>query len=277
MITTPRRLAVTGTAAAIALGLAGCTSNSPSPASSTPMPSATGTIKIGVSTDQPGVSLKEGTAYSGFDIKTAEYVAGKLGLTPEWVPVNQPDRITALENGEVEMIVATFSITDERKQKVDFAGPYFVAHQDLLIRRNDETIRGPKYLDGKVLCSVTGTTSAAYVKENFKGNITLREVPTFSECVRNLADSTVDAVTTDDLILAGFAATPEYKGILRVLGKGFTDENYGIGVKKGNTELVGKINAALRDYISSGAWKAALDETVKPSGYHIPDPPTVNG
>ncbi|MEI2779017.1 MAG: glutamate ABC transporter substrate-binding protein [Tetrasphaera sp.] len=276
-MTTQRRTLIAAAAGGLALGLTGCNSGSSTPSSSTPMPSATGTITIGVSTDEPGVSLKQGSAYSGFDIKTAEYVAGKLGLTPQWVPVNQPDRITALESGEVEMVVATLSITDERKQKIDFAGPYFVAHQDLLIRRNDEQLRGPEYLDGKTLCSVTGTTSAAYVKANFKGDITLREVPTFSECVRNLADSTVDAVTTDDLILAGFAATPEYKGLLKVVGKGFTDETYGIGVKKGNTELVGKINAALKEYISSGAWKDALDETVKPSGYKIPDPPTVGG
>jgi glutamate transport system substrate-binding protein len=102
-------------------------------------------------------------------------------------------------------------------------------------------------------------------------------VPSFSECVRNLANGDVDAVTTDDLILAGFAATPEYKGILKVVGKGMTDETYGIGVKKGDTAMVDKVNAALKEYISSGAWKAALDETVAPSGYKLPSPPTVGG
>ncbi|CCH72061.1 Glutamate ABC transporter glutamate-binding protein [Nostocoides australiense Ben110] len=261
---------------AVVAGAGACDSGSSPTTSTTPTASGTGTIKIGVSTDEPGVSLKEGNTYSGFDIKTAEYVAGKLGLTPQWVPIAQADRVSALQSGEVEMVVATFSITDERKQQVDFAGPYFVAHQDLLIRLNDQTITRPERLDGKILCSVTGTTSAAYVQSHYdKAKITLREVPSFSECVRNLANGDVDAVTTDDLILAGFAATPEYKGILKVLGFGFTDETYGIGIKKGNTDLVTKVNGALKEYISSGAWKQALEETVAPSGYKIPNPPTV--
>ena len=261
---------------AVVAGAGACASGSSPTTSTTPTASGTGTIKIGVSTDEPGVSLKEDNTYSGFDIKTAEYVAGKLGLTPQWVPIAQADRASALQRGEVEMVVATFSITDERKQQVDFAGPYFVAHQDLLIRLNDQTITRPERLDGKILCSVTGTTSAAYVQSHYdKAKITLREVPSFSEGVRNLANGDVDAVTTDDLILAGFAATPEYKGILKVLGFGFTDETYGIGIKKGNTDLVTKVNGALKEYISSGAWKQALEETVAPSGYKIPNPPTV--
>lgn len=277
MNTITRRAAVGLGALALGLGVAACSSDSSQTSTSTSSPSGTGTIRIGVATDEPGVSLKEGSTYSGFDIKTAEYVAGKLGLNPQWVPVAQGDRVSALVDGEVDLVVATFSITDERRQQIDFAGPYFVAHQDLLIRRNDEELTGPEKLDGKTLCSVTGTTSAEYVKATYKGKITLREVPSFSECVRNLANGDVDAVTTDDLILAGFAALPEYKGLLKVVGKGMTDETYGIGVKKGDTALVEKVNAALKEYISSGAWKKALDETVAPSGYKLPAPPTVGG
>ena len=80
-----------------------------------------------------------------------------------------------------------------------------------------------------------GTTSAAYVTSHFLGNIKLTEKPRFSDCVTALANSEVDAVTTDDVILAGFAAQPQYQGKLKVVGKGFSDEIYGVGVKKGNT------------------------------------------
>lgn len=261
------------------LGLTACSSGSSAPAvTSVSQSPGAKALKIGISTDEPGVSLKEGTTYSGFDITTATYVAQKLGYSPEqiaWTEINQGDRETALESGEVDLVVQTYSITPERQQKVAFAGPYFVAHQDLLIRRNDVTITGPERLDGKTLCSVTGTTSAAYVKENYQGKITLREVPTFSECVRSLASGDVDAVSTDDIILAGFAARPEYKGLLKVVGKGFTDEKYGVGVKKGDTATVEKVNAALTEYISSGAWSTALQQTVAPSGYTIPAPPKV--
>jgi glutamate transport system substrate-binding protein len=149
-----------------------------------------------------------------------------------------------------------------------------VAHQDLLVRRNEEEITSPETLNGKRLCSVPGTTSAANVKEKYLGQIDLVELPTFSDCVKALADSQVDAVTTDDVILAGFAAEDQYRGKLRVIGKGFSDEIYGIGIKKGDTAMVEKVNAALKQYIDDGSWAKSLNSTVRPSGYSIPDPPT---
>ena len=237
-----------------------------------------GSLTIGISDDEPGVSAKAGSGYAGFDIDVANYVAGKLGVPTAnitWKPIDPAERISSLTDGSVDLVVATFSMTPEREKEVSFAGPYFVAHQDLLIRRNDEDLTGPDTLDGRTLCSATGTTSADYVKANYKGKITLREVPTFSECVRNLFAGDVDAVSTDDLILAGYAALPRYKGVLRVVGKGFTDERYGIGVKKGDTATVDKVNAALKEFISSGEWKKSLDRHVAPSGYSIPSPPNV--
>ena len=137
-----------------------------------------------------------------------------------WKEANSDQRQQLLESGGADLIVSTFSITDQRKQVVDFAGPYFVAHQDLLVRRNDTEITGPEALDGKTLCSVPGTTSAAYVTSHFLGNIKLTEKPRFSDCVTALANSEVDAVTTDDVILAGFAAQPQYQGKLKVVGQG---------------------------------------------------------
>ncbi len=240
----------------------------------------TGTLTIGIADDEPGVSAKAGSGYAGFDIDVANYVAGKLGVPTAnitWKPIDPGERISSLESGAVDLVVATFSMTAEREKEVSFAGPYFVAHQDLLVRRNDEGLTGPDTLDGRTLCAATGTTSADYVKSNYRGKITLREVPTFSECVRSLAAGDVDAVSTDDLILAGYAAQPQYKGILRVIGKGFTDESYGVGIKKGDTATVDKVNAALKEFVSSGEWKASLDKHVAPSGYSVPSPPTVKG
>ena len=272
-----RVLAVLAIAAALAL--AGCSSGGTGTAPTKNDATGDAKITIGIADDEPGVGLKDGASYRGFDIDTANYVAGKLGVPTKnitWKALAQGDRVSALVNGEVDLVVSTFSITPEREQQISFSKPYFVAHQDLLIRRNDETITGPKTLNGKILCAASGTTSADYVKANYKGNITLHEVPTWSECVRNLANGDVDAVSTDDLILAGFAAQPEYKGILRVVGKGFTDESYGIGIKKGDTAMIDKVNAALKEYIESGEWKRSLDTWVAPSGYQIPSPPSVD-
>ena len=259
--------------------LAACgSSEGPNPNPSlVPGASPGGSLRIGISFDQPGLGMQDGDKYTGFDVITATYIAKSLGVAEEninWVEANPANRENLLASGAVDLVLSTYSITDERKQVVDFAGPYFVAHQDLLVRRNEEEITGPKTLDGRLLCSVTGTTSAALVKEQYKGKIELREYARFSECVDALNRSEVDAVTTDDVILAGFAAEPQYKGKLRVVGKGFSDENYGVGIKKGNTELVEQVNTALKEYIPDGSWKAALDQTVRPSGYKIPAPPT---
>jgi glutamate transport system substrate-binding protein len=260
--------------------LAGCGSGggggpNPTPA---PVPGAPGgKLTIGIAFDQPGLGLKTGDAYTGFDVDTAIYLAGALGVTRDnitWKEANSDQRQQLLESGQADLIVSTFSITDQRKQVVDFAGPYFVAHQDLLVRRNDTEITGPDRLDGKTLCSVPGTTSAAYVTSHFLGNIKLVEKPRFSDCVTALANSEVDAVTTDDVILAGYAAQPQYQGKLKVIGDGFSDENYGVGIKKGNTALVDQVNTALKQYVADGSWAAALRITITPSGYPLPAPPT---
>jgi len=236
-----------------------------------------GKLTIGISFDQPGLGYRDGDTYTGFDVLAATYVAQALGVPKEnitWQRADPADREKLITDGDVDMVFSTYSITEERKKKVDFAGPYFVAHQDLLVRRNETDITGPDTLGGRVLCSVTGTTSSDYVKTNFLGDIKLVEYPRFSDCVAALAASKVDAVTTDDVILAGFAAQPEYKGKLKVVGDGFTDERYGVGIAKGDTELVAQVNSALQQFIEDGSWRAALDSTVGPSGYAIPDPPT---
>ena len=268
------------TAIALLLVLTACSSSDerPNPSPSTVAGATTnGKLTIGIAFDQPGLSLKTGDSYTGFDVDTATYVAAALGVPAAnitWKQADGDERQRLLTSGEADLIVTTFSITDERKQQIDFAGPYFVAHQDLLVRRNEEEITSPETLNGRRLCSVPGTTSAANVKEKYLGQIDLVELPTFSDCVKALADSQVDAVTTDDVILAGFAAEDQYRGKLRVIGKGFSDEIYGIGIKKGDTAMVEKVNAALKQYIDDGSWAKSLNSTVRPSGYSIPDPPT---
>ena len=265
---------------ALVVLLTACSSTDerPNPSPATVSGAATdGKLTIGIAFDQPGLSLKAGDSYSGFDIDTATYVAAALGVPAANITWKQADgdtRQQLLTSGEADLIVTSFSITQERKQQVDFAGPYFEAHQDLLVRRNETEITSPETLNGKRLCSVPGTTSAANVKEKYLGQIVLTELPTFSECVRALADSKVDAVTTDDVILAGFAAEDQYRGRLKVIGRGFSDELYGIGVKKGDTAMVNKVNAALKQYIDDGSWAKSLNSTVRPSGYSIPNPPT---
>lgn len=140
----------------------------------------------------------------GFDVDVAKYVAKKLGYSEDqiiWKEAPSKQREAMIQNGDVDMILATYSITDERKKAVSFAGPYFVAGQDLLVRKDDNSINGPEDLNGKRLCSVTGSTSAATVKEKFASEVQLMEQPGYAECATALFSGIVDAVTTDDIIL----------------------------------------------------------------------------
>ncbi len=236
-------------------------------------------VVIGIKFDQPGLALKnpDGT-FSGFDVEVAKYVAGKLGVDPaniEFKEAKSAEREGLIERGEVDYIVATYSITDARKEKVNFAGPYFIAHQDLLVKSDNTDITGPDAMAGKILCSVTGSTSAQKVKDKYAADVALQEYGTYTECVEALLSGAVDAVTTDDVILAGFAA--QHPGELKVVGKGFSDENYGLGLKKGDAAGTTAINAAIVSMIADGSWKQALTDTVGPSGYTIPTPPTPAG
>ena len=227
-------------------------------------------IKIGIKFDQPGLGLKQpdGT-YAGFDVDVATYVAGQLGYKPsqiEWVETKSADRENALARGDVKFIAATYSINDERKKKVDFAGPYLLAHQDLLVKK-DSTIAKATDLNGKNLCSVTGSTSAQNIHDTIAPKANLRENSGYSECIAALQSGAVDAVTTDDSILAGFAAQDKFKGQFKLAGLKLSNENYGIGVKKGDSATVTKINTALEKMVSSGAWQTAVTKNFGPANY----------
>lgn len=234
---------------------------------------AGGSVNIGIKYDQPGLGLKEATGYTGFDVEVANYVAKELGYgTVNFIETPSAQRETMIQGGQVEMIFATYSITDARKEKVSFAGPYFVAGQDLLVR-TDSDITGPDTMNGKKLCSVTGSTPAKRIKDEHSKDVQLQEYDTYSKCVEALNSGAVDAVTTDNVILAGYAAQPQYAGKLKVVGKPFSTENYGVGIKKGDVALCEKINTALTKMVDSGDWQKALDKTVGPSGF-TPDPAT---
>jgi glutamate transport system substrate-binding protein len=261
--------------------LAACGSTTSAPVYTTVAHPANGKIVIGIDVTEPGLGYKSGNTYSGFDVDTARYIAHDLGYPEQqivWKPVIPGDRETLLESHKVDMVVATYSITPARAKVVDFAGPYFIAHQGLLIRRNDDPraagsigalgigpaathpIGGLSTLDGRRLCTAAGTTSAQRIAEHYRAEkIKLVTYPDINHCVAALDDGGVDAVTTDDVILAGFAA----------------HERYGVGIPKGDTKLVAQVNAALRRYIADGSWKRSLERNIAPSGYSLPAAPVV--
>ncbi|MFV0133264.1 glutamate ABC transporter substrate-binding protein [Streptomyces sp. HMX87] len=226
-------------------------------------------ISIGIKFDQPGLGQKTPQGYEGFDVDVATYVAKKLGYSEdqiEWKESKSADRETMLQRGDVDFIAATYSITPEREEKVDFAGPYLLAHQDVLIRSDDDSIKDPKDLKGKKLCSVTGSTSAQNVNDKLDLQADLQNYPTYSACLSGLQNGAIDALTTDDSILAGYAAQEQFKGKFKLGGFKMTNENYGIGVKNGS-DLKAKINDALEAMVADGSWQKAVDENLGPANY----------
>lgn len=276
-----RRPMALAAAGVLLVGLAACGSGSSSTSGSAAASSEAATgkkIKIGTKFDQPGLGLKQGSEMSGFDVDVAKYVAKQLGSNSpdiEWVQAVSAQRETLISSGQVDMIVATYSITDKRKESVSFAGPYFIAGQDLLVRSDESGIVGPESLDGKKLCSVKGSTSAQKVKDKVPG-VNLVEFATYSECMAGLISKGIDALTTDDTILAGFASQSQFKGKVKVVGKTFSTENYGIGIKKGDTALCTKVTDAITKMIKDGDWQKAVDKHFGPAGYKAGagNPPT---
>jgi len=275
------RLAVTLGTAAVLVTVAACGSSSNGSSSSSGSGSASGVIGkaasqkklvIGVKADQPGLGLQTGSTYEGFDIEIGKIVAKGLGVDPsaiEWKTTVSANREAFIQQGQVDLVIATYTINDERKQKVDFAGPYYVAGQDLLVPV-DSTITGPESLAGKKVCSVTGSTPAKRIQTDYK-TAHLQQFDTYSKCVTALAGKQVDAVTTDDIILSGYASQAQYAGKFKVVGKKFSTEPYGIGLKKGDTAGCNKINDILKAAAADGSYKAAWGSTLAKSGSATPE------
>lgn len=234
-------------------------------------------FKIGIKYDQPGLGFRESDgSFTGFDVDMARVIAEGLGYDEseiEFVEAVSANRETFLQNGTVDMILATYSITDERKEVVDFAGPYYVAGQDLLVAADNTDITGPDSLDGKTLCSVTGSTSAEKVRDEYSDQVQLQELDSYGKCAEALLGGQIDAVTTDDIILAGLSnANP---GELKVVGAPFSEENYGVGLPKDSADR-DKINDLIEAAFEDGAWEKAFNDNLGDSGYPLPAPPTVD-
>jgi glutamate transport system substrate-binding protein len=271
------RVAAMATAAALSLTVAACggDDNAGSGGSASGIVGKAQSSKklvIGVKSDQPGLGLQTGSAYEGFDIEIGKIIAKGLGVDEsgiEWKTTVSANREPFIQQGTVDLVIATYTINDERKQKVSFAGPYFVAGQDLLVKADNTTITGPESLDGKTVCSVTGSTPAKRIQTDFpKAKLQLFDA--YTKCLQPLLNGQVDAMTTDDIILAGYAAQDQYAGKLKVVGKPFSTEPYGIGLKKDDVEGCKKINEILTAAAADGSYKAAWDKTLGKSGTPAP-------
>jgi glutamate transport system substrate-binding protein len=242
-----------------------------------------GKLVVGTKFDQPGLGAKNPVTgqVEGFDVEIAKIIGGKIfGVAPdklgdkiEFKEATTPNRELFIENGNVDIVVATYTINDARKLRIDFAGPYYIAGQDIMVKSDNNTITGVGDLAGKKVCSVLNSTPAKRIKEQAP-QAQLTELETYSACKDGLLDGRYDAVSTDNSILLGFiAADPTH---LKVVGNQFSQEPYGIGLQRGQDVFREFVNKTLEDSYADGTWKAAFESTLGKLGVPTPPPPPVD-
>jgi glutamate transport system substrate-binding protein len=237
-----------------------------------------GHLVIGAKEDQPYMGEKGPASglYTGFDIEIAKMMSAALGFPPktiEFKTIASANRETALQNGQIDFYVGTYTINDMRKKLVGFAGPYYMAGQSLLVRTDENDIKGPQDLAGKRVCSAAGSTPYQRIQSDYP-RADLIAYDTYSVCVDNLLTFQVDAVTTDDAILLGYAA--KVPDELKVVGKPFSEEPYGIGVPRGDNALRFALDDVIVASEKNGDWQKAYDATLGLSGVPAPKPPPVD-
>ena len=240
-----------------------------------------GELRVGTKFDQPGFGLKglDGKL-SGFDVEIAKIIATALGISADKITYTEsPSKVREelIETGKVDVVVATYTINDKRKERVTFAGPYYQAGQDIMVGKDDTSITGPesfKTNPGSKVCSVTGSTPAENIKTYLASPSQLVLFDVYSKCADALRTGQVKAVTTDNVILLGLVSQSE--GKFKLVGKPFTEEPYGIGIKKGDVAFCTFIHETLRKASDSGAYQKAWTDTAgKVEGASTPTLPTL--
>jgi glutamate transport system substrate-binding protein len=241
---------------------------------------ARGRMKVGTKFDQNGFGLRNPTTgkVEGFDVEIAKRIAEHIfgpggGDKIDFVESVSANREPYIENGTVDLVIATYTINDARKQRVDFAGPYFVTHQDIMVKSTDSSIKSVTDLNGKKVCTASGSTSEKNLRAKApSASVTL--FGTYSECAAALTDGRVVAVTTDAPILAGLVKTSN--GAFKLVGNTFSDEPYGIGLKKGDDAFRSFLNDTLETLYRNGDWAKAFSATLGQLGLATPTPPPVD-
>lgn len=243
-----------------------------------------GTINVGTKFDQPLFGLKNPVSgdIEGFDVEIAKIIAqaifgGSLedaGKKIKFTETVSAVREAEIQKGSVDIIVATYTINDARKNLVDFAGPYFIAGQDIMVKKDNDTIKGVTDLNGKKVCSVQGSTSLKNVQAQAPQSDTSISFERYTDCADALKAGRVDAVTTDNVILLGLVK--DNPDDFKVVEKTFTSEPYGIGLKKGDQPFRDFLNDTLEEAYENGSWEEAFDSTVGEAGVEAPEPPEVN-
>src|SRR5687768_4607944 len=235
-----------------------------------------GEIVIGVKYDVPpfGFNNPDSGKVEGFDVDLGKAIAEKLGVEPKFIEAISDNRIPFLEKGTADVILSTMTINEERVGQINFSDPYFIAKGRILVKSDNEEITGVDSLAGKSVCTALGSTYEATLKAQAP-DADLKLVDSYSECLELLKNDTVDAVSTDDVILTGMIIQ-EGEDALKLVGDELTQEPYGAGIKKDDQELTDFVNGVFEEYKSSGKWKETYDKWVGQYTGEDQEPPAIS-
>jgi glutamate transport system substrate-binding protein len=211
-----------------------------------------GEIVIGVKYDVPpfGFNNPDSGKVEGFDVDLGQAVADKLGVKPKFIEAISDNRIPFLQDGTADLILSTMTINEERVGQIEFSDPYYIARGRILVKEDNDEITGVDTLAGKSVCTALGSTYEATLKKQAP-DAKLKLVDSYSECLESLQNGSVDAISTDDVILTGMIIQDD---TLKLVGDPISQEPYGAGIKKGNTELRDFVNQVFEEYKSDGSW-----------------------
>jgi glutamate transport system substrate-binding protein len=233
-----------------------------------------GQIDIGVKYDVPPFGFKnpQTDKVEGFDVDLGQAVADRLGVRPNFIEAISDNRIPFLQDGTADLILSTMTINEERVGQIDFSDPYFIAKGRILTKKDNSEITGIDSLAGKQVCTALGSTYEATLKEQAP-DAKLKLVDSYSECLELLQNGSVDAISTDDVILTGMIIQDDS---LHLVGEELTQEPYGAGIKKGATELTDFVNETFEEYKSDGRYDASFEKWIGKYTGQKPEAPTIS-
>jgi ABC-type amino acid transport substrate-binding protein len=231
-----------------------------------------GEITIGVKFDVPPFGFKnpQTDEVEGFDVDLGKAIADELGVEPNFIEAISDNRIPFLVDGTADLILSTMTITTDRDAEIDFSTPYYIAEGRVLVPE-DSDITGVEDLSGATVCTATGSTYEENLAQNAP-DAELRLVDTYSECLELIQTDSVDAVSTDDVILTGMIIQDDS---LKLVGDGYTTEPYGAGIAEGDAEFKEFVDGVIGDYLSDGRWAAAYETWIGQYTGESTDPPTM--
>jgi ABC-type amino acid transport substrate-binding protein len=219
-----------------------------------------GEIVIGVKYDVPpfGFNNPKSGKVEGFDVDLGQAVADKLGVKPKFIEAISDNRIPFLQDGTADLILSTMTINEERVGQIEFSDPYYIAKGRILVKKDNSDITGVDSLAGKNVCTALGSTYEATLKEQAP-DAKLKLVDSYSECLESLQNGSVDAISTDDVILTGLIIQDDS---LKLVGDELSQEPYGAGMKKGNTDLQEFVNGVFSEYKEDGRYAETYEKWV---------------